>query len=242
MRKKTTRLPRYRGVLDIEGGFWSATPEDCLEYVDDLARHYLIFAPWRDGEGDSIWDTPRSINDPTLSDAEQLDTWRRLAIAIASDIVPAFRERKKGGRPRKFVLLEVQRRAHAARLVEIVAALQAKRRQEGLPASRVDAFREIVKYLKVYPHPRWLYGSLRKATGFVQAWKAIPKDIIAKPAKYLNDNPVDKTEFARIWNTLPEERARPELFEVALDFAEENRRRFLAALPQVSRVLKPDKR
>ncbi len=236
MTAKTIRLPKYQGILSEEGAFWREESEDRWKYIEELAFRYGI------SEDDCPFDTSRLITDPTVGDAERLETVFKLVIALASEIVPAFRKpkRKRGGKPKTRNLTAFQRASHAARLIEIVHALQAKRRRAGGLYSRVAAYGDILGFLKANPQPGWLYGTLQKKSGFTQAWKAIPKVVLADPSRFLHAAPVDLAEFLKLWGSLPENRGRdqPSLLEIATDFHEPNRREWLYRLPKVEAVLK----
>lgn len=181
MKRKTFRIPEYRGVL--------ATPESAYSgdrlsfYLDALAEHYYQLPPFQN-------------LDKAAEDVEARLV--RLVICLAMEIVPAFRVPLKGGAPARVRMLKGDTFpfAHEARLVQLVTKFQSLLKAADRSAARTHAYNQIILLLKKRPTPHWAYGGLTKQSSFGQAWKHIPKNVKTTPAAFLPKPTTSREEAA----------------------------------------------
>jgi hypothetical protein len=178
--KKSVVQPNYSGVLLQRGRFWSSDPQVGVECIEALAEHYKVGV-----DLNNVFGPRPKFMDPSKSLQNQALDWMSLAVRLASDIVPAFRQLRKGGRPKRKRSDLGFRYAHEARLVQLTLACQQTLKAQDLPSRRTDAFRVLVKLRLGKSYPSWRFATLAKASSFAQAWKQIPKQVRDNPTKYL---------------------------------------------------------
>jgi hypothetical protein len=183
--RKTVNLPEYSGLLLQRGKFWSSDPKTGIECIEALAEHYRV------GRAGVLLPA-RKMFDPSKSIQERAEDWMSLAIHLATDVVPAFRQIRRGGAPKRSHTRSSPSfpHAHEARLVQLTLSWQQTLKLRGLPSSRKDAFRELIKLGLGKKHPHWRFSAYSKPSSLAQAWKKIPKQVKENPASYAPEDEV----------------------------------------------------
>jgi hypothetical protein len=201
-KKKLVPVPDYPPVLMAQGNAY--TREDRLAELADQ----LINGAGMDRYAECLnalvahYDL---ADFPHGNDEERAVWWSQIALSLAHDFVPAFREVRRSGAPSRWRKTkdDLFPHAHDARLVQIVKALQAKLKDRDLPATRTAAFRELITRLKKNPIPKWRYGNLYKVSSFNQAWKKIPENVKLLPIEYLPSKLRPASHFPSLDPSLP---------------------------------------
>jgi hypothetical protein len=182
-KRRTVVLPDYPEILLTPGYFRGKYFDQGKAYeelLDALFQHYDI-GPAKEKESERV-----RVRNILGRDDDHNERMARLAWRLMLDLLPAFHEPRKVGKPKQdHTQKEYQfPHAHEARLVQIVDALRRMLKERKLPSTRAAAYNQLLKILKRSPAPLWRYGKLTKATAFQQEWKAIPKDVQDNPNSY----------------------------------------------------------
>jgi hypothetical protein len=160
------------------------TPEEFGKRLEALVTHYHLtseFGFGLDGEYRRLHGGPRVTK----------DAWHKLAVALACDFVPAFRIRRKAGRPKikaepanyLFGVLNGFSRAEVesytqALFVKVVREAQGSK-------SREAAFLRLERDAKLRNKLPPRYRNLKTRGSLRQMWTKIPKAIRDDPDSYL---------------------------------------------------------